>query len=484
MVGRSQILRGFGFSMMSRLAIFGLKFVTVPLLARLLSPAELGEAAAAMTVVLLLVQVGGAGLNAALIIQKEEDPRTLDSVFWSNLAVAAVCALMLLFFADNLAVLLGAPGAGPLLRALSLLFPISLAAQVGLALLARRMQFSRDMLCNLCAELAGAGVAISLAFLGFGVWAIIAQQFASATLLLVAVFFASGYRPRLQFSWPRLAALMRFGIGNLGADIANFATFQGPLVVVSRALGVAEAGAYSMASRLSDIPNQVILVALTNVLFPAFSSVSDEPARHRSLLLNSVQTTTMVLAPLMFGLWALAEPVTTIILGGRWIATAPVFGMLAVSKGVMSPCGSFIPFMKGMGRGGTLWWFAVFRAALTLLATSLGARYWGLYAATELLVVVNFAIMMIYAVTVFRSGGVDLVAGLRCAGIPMLTAAAAALAMRAFLVGAAPWLGSGIAMLVAAIAVGILAYACLCLIFQHSFCMQHIRSLPALVRRR
>src|SRR3546814_13265393 len=87
-----------------------------------------------------------------------------------------------------------------------------------------------------------------------------------------------------------------------------------------------------------------------NVLFPTFSSIADDAERKRKALLAATGATTALLAPIMFGFWAIAEPVTAIVLGGKWLWLWPVFGLLALAKGVMSPCGSFIPFMKGLGR--------------------------------------------------------------------------------------------------------------------------------------
>src|SRR3546814_7669448 len=106
----------------------------------------------------------------------------------------------------------------------------------------------------------------------------------------------------------------------------------------------------------SDVCSSDLLVGLMNVLFPTFSSIADDAERKRKALLAATGATTALLAPIMFGFWAIAEPVTAIVLGGKWLWLWPVFGLLALAKGVMSPCGSFIPFMKGMGRGDLLWW--------------------------------------------------------------------------------------------------------------------------------
>ena len=75
-----------GWSVLSKTSTFGLKFVTVPILARILSPQEFGAVAVAQTVVMFLAMIGGAGLAASLVMQRDEEMETVHSVFWANLA--------------------------------------------------------------------------------------------------------------------------------------------------------------------------------------------------------------------------------------------------------------------------------------------------------------------------------------------------------------------------------------------------------------
>src|SRR5690606_27568381 len=156
----------------------------------------------------------------------------------------------------------------------------------------------------------------------------------------------------------------------MGSEIANFVSFQSPMVVISRFLGLADAGAYSAANRFSSIPNQVVLSAVMGVLFPAFSSMMQDSARRSNALMLSTQVTTVLLAPMMFGLWALAEPAMLTLFGHQWAYAWPVLGLLALSKGILTPCSTFIPYLKGAGHGGTLFWSAILRAVATTAAVA------------------------------------------------------------------------------------------------------------------
>lgn len=419
-----------GWSVLAKTSTFGLKFVTVPILARILSPQEFGVVAVAQTVVMFLTMIGSAGLATSLVMQKEEDMETVHTVFWANLLMATVMGAALYIWAELFAGLLGAADAAYLLRIMALLIPIQLCGDVAYSLLARRMAFDKDAAWSVISELIGALVAVGLALFGWGVWALVAQLFSSALVRLGGLFYATGYRPRLSVSLPKLAGLTKFSLGITGSEIFNFITFQSPLVVVSRHLGLTDAGAYSAANRFSSIPNQVVLSALMGVLFPVFSHMHGEQERRANALMLSTQVCTLLLAPMMFGLWAIAEPAMLVIFGPQWAYAWPVLGLLALSKGILSPCSTFIPYLKGAGRSNVLWWVAVLRSALVYGAVSYGAITGGLVEAMVWLCVANAATLVFYSWAVFRTNGTAFLSGLYVTSRPMISAVIMAVAVR------------------------------------------------------
>lgn len=433
-VNAKSVTRNVGWSVLSKTSTFGLKFVTVPILARILSPEEFGAVAVALTIVQFMAMIAGAGLASALIVQRDEDMQTIHSVFWANLAISCLMALGLFVWAEPVATLLGASDAAYLVRILSLLVPLQLGGDVAYALLARRMQFSKDAFWNMISESAGALAAVLLALAGFGVWALVAQIFLSALIRIAGLFAVSRYVPGFSFSMRKVLGMTRFSLGMMGSEIANFVSFQSPMVIISRFLGLADAGAYSAANRFSSIPNQVVLSAVMGVLFPAFGSMVQDRARRSNALMLSTQVTTVLLAPMMFGLWAIAEPAMMTLFGHQWAHAWPVLGLLALSKGILTPCSTFIPYLKGIGRGGTLFWWAILRAAVTTVAVAYGAYQGSLVEAMVWLCIVNGLVLVGYSYVVFRADETPFWRGFLLSCRPMFTALVMALVVRLLLV--------------------------------------------------
>ena len=346
------------------------------------------------------------------------------------LAVAVAMATVIYLWADLFARLLGAEDAAYLLRIMALLIPLQLCGDVAYSLLARRMAFQKDAAWSVFSESIGALTAVGLALLGFGIWSLVAQLFVSAIIRLAGLFYATGYRPRFVLSPGKVGALTKYSLGIMGSEIFNFITFQSPLVVVSRHLGLADAGAYSAANRFSSIPNQVLLAGLMGVLFPVFSHMGNDPRRRSDALMLSTQVSTVMLAPMMFGIWAVAEPGMFLIFGPQWAHAWPVLGLLAVSKGIMSPCSTYIPFLKGTGRSNVLWWVAMLRAALVYGLVSYGVMTGGLTAAMVWLCVANAVTLVFYSWAVFRTNGTAFFSGLYITTRPLIASIVMAVAVR------------------------------------------------------
>lgn len=479
LVNAKTVTRNVGWSVLSKTSTFGLKFVTVPILARLLSPEEFGAVAVALAVVQFLAMIGGAGLASALILEKQEDEETIHSVFWANLAIACLMAAGLYVWAEPISAWLGAADAAWLLRIMSLLIPLQLAGDVAYALLARRMQFGKDALWSMISESVAAVVAVAMAITGFGVWSLVAQLFVSGAIRLASLFLVSRYLPRLRFRLAGVTRLARFSLGLMGSEIANFVTFQSPMVIVSRFLGLADAGAYSAANRFSSIPNQVVLSAVMGVLFPAFSTMMHDRERRSQALMLSTQVTTLLLAPMMFGLWALAEPAMLVLFGPQWAYAWPVLGLLALSKGILTPCSTFIPYLKGSGHGGVLFWWAVGRAVVTTAAVAAGAINGSLVEAMIALCLVNGLVLFGYSWIVFKADGTPFLAGFYRSARPMVSAAVMAVVVRYALDHHLASAVHPVMQLVLGTALGAVLYAVLALLTERPL----IRKLLELARR-
>ncbi|MDO1583675.1 lipopolysaccharide biosynthesis protein [Rhizobium oryzicola] len=465
-------------SISSKIAIFTLKFVSVPILARYLQPAELGMVASGMIVVTFLLMFAGAGLTSGLIREAVEDRVSDDTVFWANLGVATTLAILVYLFASPLAELLGAPEANWLLQVFAPLFVLYLGPDVASSKLARRMAFDKEAICSVISEALGSIAAVVVVLMGGGIWALIAQLYVSAVFRFVGLFLVSRYRPGFHFSGLHLKRHMNYGVRLVGADFVNFLSFQSPIVVITRMLGLPDAGTFNLTNRLSDLPNQIVLTGLMSVLFPSFSRMNDDGRRQAEVLSRTTRATTLLLAPMLFGIWAVSEPAMIVVFGEKWAFAAPVLAWLAVSKGIMSPCGSFIPYLKATGHASTLWWFGLGRAISVLIAMILGTWFYGLVGLCVAMCIVNLGILFAYLAVVLRVAGLALRQGIKDVMVPLVIAAVMALAVRLSLADQLLLSHTPLARLLAGAAIGGVIYGVLVMLTQRKLVLDLVRRQP------
>ncbi len=445
-----------------------LKFLTVPILARLLMPEEFGAIAASITIVIFLSMFGAMGIPSALVTHREDNGALWNQAFTYALIVGGLLAVVVAWGSGLISQWLGAADIWKVLAALSFLIPFNILGDISEAALTKRMQFDKLAIWQVASDVLGALAAIGAALVHWGVWALVAQQFVSAAIRVAGNLFVAGIRPRPVWPLADIAEMGHFGSRVMFADLLLYFCIQGPVIIVTRLLGTSATGFFSVPNRFVELPNQIILSSLASVLFPSFAAMADQPRRLARALLRSAQLTTSLQAPVMFGLAAVAEQAMYVLFGERWIQAWPVFAILALSKGMMAPCGGFGSFLKGIGHATLLWRLTALRAALIMGLCIGGGLLGGLTGVAGGILVANTVFMLVYAATVFKVGQVGVWLGLR--KVLWLIAQAAVMAGLVHgLLGAlhgyglAPWLELGLA-----IAFCGLVYGAMVMLFQQT----------------
>ena len=116
------------------------------------------------------------GFAQALIQRKTLEPAHINTSFWTNLALGVGLSLVSFAAAELVADSLKQPQLAPVLQGLSLLFVINALRGTQQALLERQFAFKAIAVRELLGTVVGGGVGVTMAFLGWGVWSLIAQQ--------------------------------------------------------------------------------------------------------------------------------------------------------------------------------------------------------------------------------------------------------------------------------------------------------------------
>ncbi|MCH2547812.1 MAG: lipopolysaccharide biosynthesis protein [Alphaproteobacteria bacterium] len=475
--GSKEVFSNFSWNFLGKITVFSLKFVTVPILARLLTPEDFGAVAVALMIIGFLSMLGSGGLGASLIIQRGDDKLSYDTVFWVNVFFSAIAVGVLYTSSANIANFMEAPKSEPIIQALSLLVPLYLCSGVNYAILSKRMQFKADAFWSAVSEVVAALCAIYLAYNDFGVWALVWQQYISATLRLVGVSYSVRYLPGLQFSVEKLKSLWGNSYRLMSSDIIHYMIYESPLFFITKGIGLSAAGSFTVANNFTQLPSKIFNGALSGVLLPAFSKLQDDVNRAAVACIKSIRITNIILAPMMLGIWALSEPITKMMFGEQWLHIIPVIGLLALAYAVSAPTSGYVPYLKGMGFTSVLLRIALIRMVTTVIIIYMATQYGSLIHTMYALVAIRAVTTIGYSAYVFITSKLPVFSSMVVTLRPLALSAVMAVLVRIAYVFYSEAITQPIVQIIVGAALGAMLYAILLLLFEFKFIKSILLSL-------
>jgi len=309
-----------------------ISIVTSFLLANLLDPVAFGIVSAATIVLSTTNLFSGLGLGPALVQTQADRGKAAYQSFVINVVTGIVLTLIILVSAGFLANLLGHPEVTPVLQWMSVLVVLGSLTIVPEALLQKDLRFGRLSKLVMASELWNIGVALGLAYLGFGYWSLV---WASISKLILNVFLYWGAVPRREWlerkPWDGtlMKSLLKFGIHTTGGGVVTYVYSIIDNLTVVRWLGTNALGlygkAYDFTSRSVDSINNV----LGAVLLPSYARIQGETERLARAYLKSARLISFVTVPVSMGMVVTAPEVVSTLLKPQWLPMVPAFQVLA-----------------------------------------------------------------------------------------------------------------------------------------------------------
>lgn len=314
-------------------------FVVLLVLARLLTPADFGTAAIALSIVQIVAVVAEFLFHDAIVHRAGLTREQSDSAHTVTVIVGLLLTALVMAAASPLETLFAVAGLGSaLLWMAPSIFFIALGA-VPVAMLRRNLEFRAVALRMMVGRLIGGVAAILAAFAGMGLWAIVLQQVATAALAsLVILLLGSTGATRLPgFASPRAStALLRFGATALAVNLLWGNVGKIFLVGCSLLLSQSAIGMVAMAMRFIDTLASIVWSAQSKVALSLFSRVHRETGTVRKAYLAGARLSSYMIIPLFAGLGVTAHDIVLAFAGERWMAAVPLVQIFAAGQVIRS----------------------------------------------------------------------------------------------------------------------------------------------------
>jgi O-antigen/teichoic acid export membrane protein len=343
-----------------QIVVWLLNFAGGVALARLLVPADFGLYAIAAFVLVAFTAFGDGGLGASLIRQ-EEEPSLKDyrSIFFIQqtviFTVVAVCWLTASVIVEAYG--LRADYAWFIrLAALSLLF-ISFQT-ISATILERRLQFTKIGVATAAGTLAFNITAVGLAVAGAGAYSFGAAMVADAAVATVLLLIFSPWR----MGWSRpdasLRSRLRFGIPYQGIAVVSLLKDSISPVFIGVLLGATSVGYVKWAQTFAAYA-LFALMFMQRVFMPTFARLQGDRVRLGQAVESVLKASNAVVAPIATLSLVLAEPITRLVFGEKWIPALGVFYAIWVANAFVPTAVPLFALLNALGDSGLALLFAV-----------------------------------------------------------------------------------------------------------------------------
>lgn len=355
---------------------YGLNLLSTAILARLLSVNDYGLIGMMSVLVELLQLFSDIGVSWATVQRPDLTYGQVDDLFWFNTGAGGLLSAICAAAGPCLASFFRQPELSDVAWVMGIGFLIGGLAVQPAALLKRQMQFRAITVIETVVACSGVVVAVTMAALSFGYWALVWQSIATQLVRTVLMFYASGYRPRLPRTGRGTLPLLGFGGWVIVMRLTTYVARSVDKTLLGRRWGAVELGYYSRAFALMSLPTGLATNAVGEVIGPALAAIQSDTERLGALYRKGLITVALVAAPVAGGLVTAAPEIIRLLYGPKWLPVVPILAWLSVES-LFDPIfssSSWLFMATGKVRLGS--YVLSIRAALLTLGYAVSIR-WG-----------------------------------------------------------------------------------------------------------
>jgi len=307
------------------------QFITSIFLSRLLLPEDFGVIGIALAVNGIAQVFSNFGFSSYIIQQEEENQRTINTIFWFSIAIGLLLSVAIFLASPRIAIFYNMAELRNILNITSVLIVLGIMSSVPSALLLKRQEFKKINIRNIAIALFSGSIGIFLAYRGFGVWALVTQQFIKSILSVVITFIIAKWRPRWIFDKVEFLKSYHFGKYIFLSGLFDGIYGRVEVFLIGKIFSLKSLGLYTRAQTLDQTITGLSASSLLNVLFPELTKIKNDKEKLKTEYYKYFEHISFVFSLLSAGLYLVATPLFFYMFGENWIQSALFFKILVLS---------------------------------------------------------------------------------------------------------------------------------------------------------
>lgn len=363
----------------------GVALLVSIVLARLLDPQTHGTIALVTVFTTILQVFVNSGMGTALVQKKNADSLDFSTVFYFNVVMGLGLYAVMFVAAPWIAAFYEMPELTPIVRVLSLTLVVAGLKNIQHSYVSKHMIFKKFFFSTIGGTIFSAVVGIAMAYMGFGVWALVAQTLTNQFMAAVILWVTVPWRPTREFSFERLKGLFSYGWKLLVSSLIDTVYNDLRSLIIGKKYSSTDLAFYNKGKQFPNLMVININSSIDSVLLPAMAREQDDKERMRKMTRRAIKTSSFVIMPMMMGMAICAEPLVSLILTDKWLPCVPFLRVFCFTYAFYPINTANLNAIKAMGRSDLFLKLEIVKKVIGIIAILISMHYGVLWMAYSLI---------------------------------------------------------------------------------------------------
>lgn len=348
-----KLINGILWSFLERFGAQAVSIIVSIILARLIAPDQYGIISAATIFTSVSTAFVTGGFGNALIQKKDADDIDFSSMFIFNMAFSVVLYSIIYVLSPYIVKILNNTYDYTVLikvlRVLGIGIVFASFNSFYRSFLMKKLLFKKIFIITLIGTVVSAFIGLFLAYLGAGLWALVAQNLAQYFINAILFVILSNYKIKFKFSILRLKPLVSYGGKLMLSSLLTTVYSDINSLAIGNKYNSEDLAYYNKGLSFPKLLVANIMSAINSALFPVMVGLKKEE-EFKNCVKKFNKISTFIITPLMFGLAAVANPFISALLTDKWLPCA-IYLQISCIDYALQPIGiANLQYWKASGK--------------------------------------------------------------------------------------------------------------------------------------
>lgn len=370
-MNKKNVFMGFYWRLLERWGAQGVTFIVSIILARLLDPRIYGTIAIVNVFTSILQVFVDSGMGNALIQKKQIDDLDYSSIFCFNIFVCLLLYIIIFTCAPYIASFFEMPELTSVTRVLGITIIISGVKNIQQAYVFRNMLFKTFFFAALAGTLSAAAIGVFMAYHGYGIWALVAQNLLNQTMDTLILWLVVKWKPKIAFSFSRFKVLFSYGWKLLASNLINTLYSELRQLIIGKLYSSGDLAYYNQGEQFPRLIASNINTSIDSVLLPAMSKEQERVVHVKEMTRRAIKTSTFIIMPMMVGFLICSENIISIFLTDKWLPCIPFLKIFCIYYMFLPIHTANLNAIKALGHSGVFLKLEVIKKIIDVLILSI-----------------------------------------------------------------------------------------------------------------